>query len=295
MLTFFARHTESLDVDDPTRAKLWDEQRIAIHYPHFNNEHPGKEDVTSLISSDYQDVGSRRAINAIVELKTAGGYVCAQYCGMPNLLLGYVPPDSKVELIKGKWGTRNEFEGRTAILKSLPLTKVRIVKPVDHAVLIVGRPRQGTLTRWHLAGDTIINLVERRRVVPTLTHLSASQQEIMCSEFLREPSAYHFDLPILRQLLLPTGGTMKDLDIVGIAQDGKRIMAQVTYSSKGSGTVDWKIERLLDYADDSSHLLLFCDCDQQHVDAGVTFVPLNQVFEAFSNTPAGAKWLKLSV
>jgi hypothetical protein len=48
----------------------------------------------------------------------------------------------------------------------------------------------------------------------------------MCSEYLRHA---HGALPILVHLLLPVGRTMKDVDIYGIASDGRKVHAKVTY------------------------------------------------------------------
>ena len=143
---------------------------------------------------------------------------------------GWSDPNSKIELLNGKWGGRSGLQGRAAVLKTLRLSNVKLVDPVDYAVLAVGRPRQGTIMQWHLAGKTVENLVPGRRSKPQLSDLAPSQQEILCSEFLRLPEAASLGLPRLAHLLLPTGRTMQDIDIDGIATDAKRLLAQVTFS-----------------------------------------------------------------
>jgi hypothetical protein len=67
---------------------------------------------------------------------------------------------------------------------------------------------------------------------PQLSDLSPSQQEILCSEFLRMPEVESRGLPRLVHLLLPPGKTMRDIDIVGTAADGKRLLAQVTFGDR---------------------------------------------------------------
>jgi len=37
MRTYFVRHTEALDINDETRRRLWDEGRVAIHFPKDRN------------------------------------------------------------------------------------------------------------------------------------------------------------------------------------------------------------------------------------------------------------------
>jgi hypothetical protein len=146
MDTFFIRHTEVLDVDQPTRDFLWKNRKIAIHYPHDKSRGLRKQDNRSLSLDDYS--GSARTYMRILrELATDGGYVCADYYQHPESVLGYVKPSSKIELLKGKWGTRNELKGRTAILKCLSLNKVKLVSPADFAVIFAARPRQGAIMR----------------------------------------------------------------------------------------------------------------------------------------------------
>jgi hypothetical protein len=99
-------------------------------------------------------------MKTLVTLSERGGYVRAEHYGHSDCMLGLIPPKSKITLLKGNWGIKYGRSGRTAILKTLRLTKVRLVKPLDYAVLAVGRPRQGTIMRWHLARNTVQNLVD---------------------------------------------------------------------------------------------------------------------------------------
>jgi len=299
MNTFFIRHSTGIDIDDDTRQRLWKERRIAIHFPHEKTGKIGERDRSSINPDDY--IGSaKRCMRTLVELAKEGGYICAQHYPHERWMLGLVRPKSKIELVRGAWGERYGMQGRTAVLKTLRLSKVKLVHPLDYAVLSVGRPRQGTIMRWHLAGKTIESLVKGRRKRPHLSDLAPHQQEIFCSELLRLPQAPSLGLPRLAHLLLPTGHTMRDIDIIGVATDGKKLLAQVTFAPLS--TVGWKIERLQPYRDPKrAHLLLFCDCDKSQkqdrvtVQDGVTVFPIQTAYDAFVSTPLGRLWLRRSV
>jgi hypothetical protein len=165
MTTYFARHAKGLDVDDETRKMLWNSRRIAVHFPYDKR---GKllEDSKSADPTDYDESAARVALTALNALASEGGYVCAQHLGYEEVQLGFVPPGSRIELVNGKWGTLLGLKGRTAILKSLPLERVRVIKPSDYAINWEGRPRQRTLTKWPSAGQLIENIVERSSEQP---------------------------------------------------------------------------------------------------------------------------------
>jgi hypothetical protein len=287
METYFIRHTVGMDVDDATRDYLWRERKIAIHFPWVKKADSSK-DTSSLNPEDYNR-SDKRAVRALLRLAETGGYVCAQHYPHTECMLGFVKPDTKIELFRGKWGGKTQSTKRTAVLKTLQLTKVRLVKPLDYAVLLVGRPRQGTIMRWPLAGKVVENIVEGRTTKLRLGDLSYRQQEILCSEFLRLDGA-PFGLPRLAHLLLPPGRTMRDIDITGLADDGKMILAQVTFSPLS--TAQWKIQRLLPYQDPKrAHLILFCACEAPTNQEGVVVFPIERAFTTFTATELGKLWL----
>lgn len=289
MTTYFSRHTQALDIDDETRKRLWEERRIAIHFP-YDKRGELPEDSSSVDPRDYAGPG-HRAMKALARLAAEGGYVCAQHHGYEQVLVGRIDSGSEVELLHGKWGKVWDLEGRIAILKTLRLQKVKQVDPSDYAVILVGRPRQGTLMRWPNAGKLIENLVEAKEGEITLETLSPGQQEILCSEFLRSQDVRRFGLPCLAHLILPVGRTMKDLDLLGLATDGKRIFAQVTFAPFKQATR--KIGRLSQYkSGDGSHLILFCDIDKTTVIDDVTVFPIGTVFQVFTSTDSGRLWLQ---
>jgi hypothetical protein len=291
LATYFIRQTLDLDIDDATRRKLWESRKIAVHYPWDKSGNKDK-DSTSTNPDDY--VGpNKRPIRALRALGDSGGYVCAQHYLYTDCMLGFVEPHTEIELLEGRWGKKWNMEGRPAVLKALQLTKIKLVSPLDHAVLLVGRPRRGTLMRWHRAGKTIENLVEGRTTNPSLSDLFTDQQEIMCSEFLRLPQAAILELPTLAHLLLPPGGTMKDIDILGLATDGKMLLAQVTFDPLEKAA--WKLERLVPYKDpQKAHLVLFCACKQPTVRDGVIVFPIQQAYDTLTASSLGLAWLQRS-
>jgi hypothetical protein len=294
MKTYFARHTLELDIDATTRRLLWDGRHIAVHFPQHGAETKVREvDNASLDPADYAGSG-RRAMEALVELSTEGGYVCAQYAGYDDCLVGVVLPKSRIELVSGQWGGHLYPPTRPAILKALRLDRAALLKPEESVRILIGRPRQGTLMRWPSAGTMIQDLVEGtwHTRLPTLRDLLPPQQEIMCSEFLRLPEALTHGLPGLAHLLLPPGRTMKDVDVYGIALDGKRLFAQVTFG--GSEAVHEKFERLRKYAVEDAHVLLFCDIATIRKTDGIFIVPMTLVFSAFCATRFGQTWLSRS-
>jgi hypothetical protein len=290
MKTYYIRHTKDMDVDAKTFQTLWDERRIGIHFPkNIHGRLPRRGDNRSLDPDDYRH--GKGAMRRLTELAKHGGYVCAEYFGHNECVVARVKPRSRIKLIHGMWGSKNGHEGRKAILKSLPLEKVKYIRPSDSALILVGRPQQGTIMRWRRAGKIIENIVRGKRATPSLESLSPDQQEIMCAEFLRSANAAKRGLPQLVHLILPVGRTMRGIDIYGIGQAGKRIFAQVTY--RQIEDCDGKLDALRQYrGDDGDALLLFCDCQKLRSSKGVKIVPLRMVYDSFVATSTGKLWFE---
>lgn len=225
------------------------------------------------------------------QLQTEGGYVCAEYHNREKCALGFVRPNSTIELLSGRWADSSDYPRRKAILKSLRLRKVRVLSPGEAAIVLAGRPRQGTIAHWYRVGDLVQNIVDRKRVRPSPSLLPTPQQEVMCAEFLRSAQVSSFKLPQLRHLLTPVGRTMRDVDIIGLTEGGHRIFAQVTHDKYADCAR--KIKALRKYRSlKSDMLVLFCDCDGRESQNGVRFVSLKSVFDIFTGTHTGKVWLK---
>jgi hypothetical protein len=289
MDTYFIRHTRTLDISEATRKRLWDERLIAIHYPEDRNGQWVEEaDNESLDPADYCG-HAKQYMSALYRLATDGGYVCAQYFGRTELLIGIVPPDTKLALLRGEWGSRQ----RVAALKTVQLTNVKTLHPRDHSVIAASRPRQGTISRWHAVGDAVAAIIEQRVQPLSWGLLSSARQEVGCSEFLRVTEASQFGLPRLQSLLLPVGRTLKDVDFVGIATDGKRVFAQVTSSLLHNAIDNGKLDSLRQFVDpDKAHVVLFCSCGAPSVQDGIHIVPVEEVFRTLNGLEWGKHFLR---
>jgi len=286
MDTYFARHTEGFDVDDRTREAIWKSRRIAIQFPRDKNGDLPESDNSSLNPKDYSGY-DRRVLEAFKELSTKGGYVRAQYHGKPGFLAGWIKPDSAIRIVKGRWGNREGLQGRVAKLKTLHLDKVRHITAVEALRLVACQPRQGTFMKWRIVGQAIERIVEGRARGASLESLLPGGPETMCSEFLR---VRHTGLPQLAHLVMPVGRTMKDVDIYGLATDGNRILAPVTFYELGRARE--KLEKLLNYKKKDCHLVLFCQTEQITIKDGVKVFPLSRAFDEFARTESGKRWLK---
>ena len=291
MRTYFIRHTWG--VDDKMLDELWQQKKVAIHFPDDKKgRHPEQpQDSCSLNPDDYEGA-ARIAMTRLKELASSGGYVCVVFPTHPSeLMLGKVEPGTQMELAHGHWGSRHpECEGRAAVVKAVQLQKVKIVSRLDCTAILAGQPRGGTVNRWNRPGRAIENIVEGRRCDPALGDLDPAAQEVLCAEFLRTPEAATLGLPTLVHLLLPTGKTMKAIDILGLAADGRLIAAQVTFGTFRESA--WKRDQLLEIGEPTqSHLILFCKAPEATGDATVKCISLERVFERFTATPTGKRWL----
>ena len=289
MKTYFARHASRLDIDAATYKKLWDEDLIAIHYPHENGQDTGV-DSRSLNSQDYAG-RARGALKRFISLGTQGGYVCAVYKNKPGCKVGIVAPGTKVVLLSGRWGELNNNPGREAILKTLAPKKVRYIGPEGSLALLSGRPRQGTFCNWGRDNGLVKAFVENEPWTPSVKRLSVAQQEVLCSEVMRTDKWENLGLPRLTSLLLPVGRTLKGIDIYGLGGKGNKILAQVTNYQCTSSRARRKLERLTEYSSESTTLVFFCDATEIQRIEDVVIFPLEEAFRLFSGTSAGKKWM----
>lgn len=251
--------------------RLCNEDRIFIHYPG-----EGDKDAVSIDPADYSKRAARVAIKTLNEIAAEGGFVWADFRGVGYAKLGYIPGNSKIELIESKWARIHP--GRKAILKSLRFDKEFVREVSEHELmhLRAKRPQQSTLVRWHVAKLAVEAFVLCSESSEAWDELTVDQQECVCTEFLRKP---HEGLPRLIHLLMPPGRTMKDVDIYAVANDGNKIFAQVTnYKWNAQGSKK-KLARIKKYALEGNHVLYFCQCDEIKHDEGITYVPVANVHE----------------
>ena len=211
------------------------------------------------------------------------------------LLLGVVERGSKIAITTGAWGNRSGLAPRIARLKTLVLTRIRIIHQTDifYGLLRAKTGMFGTIRRVKNA-NIVRNLVNHKEPELIFDNLEPSQQEVMCSEALRLCPPPKSKLPQMTQLLARTGG-MPKVDIRGIAADGKLIAAQVTHSAAKS-TIDRKHQALEKWGESlDAYLILFCDVEQEVIDNKILKVPIQHTFKRFTETTEGSRWLRISL
>ena len=292
MQTYFARHGSKLDIDQSTYRRLWENDIIAIHYP-WTKDSSHESDSESTDPQDYERT-AKSALKAMHELAENGGYICAVYDPYLGCKIGFVEPDSEVELLRGTWGSKNDRSGQEAVLKAIELSKAENLGNTESINLLSGRPRQGTFCRWHKANGRVQALVEGEKRFTSIDRLGTARQEVLCSEVLRLESIESYGISQIRAFLLPVGRTLKDIDILGIDEEGNRVMAQVTNHNIDSGSAEGKLQRLAEHdAVDESHRILFCQAEEISSRDGVTVFPLDEAFDMWQNSELGRQWLEV--
>jgi hypothetical protein len=283
MRSYFARHTDKLLIRDEDLKKIWDDDRIAIHYPDKNSGRE-KEDSRSLDPAHYKGKQGRdrTAIARLVELARDGGYVWAESFVSEDRIakIGYVEP-GKIKLCDAQWDLRGQsgiadrWDGHPAVLKTVKLSRVQCVPRHEKVGLRAGRTRQGTISYWNV-GERLADAVENRPSAQVWPNLSTAQQEAACAEFLRESHDGHPELPKLQRSLLPVGRTLQDIDLYGLADDGREIFGQVTFHSRDSSAAKKKLAVLVPYGESNAHLLFFCPGRGPNEQERVRFVSADQ-------------------
>lgn len=285
MKTYYARHTDIALSNEDVHV-LYETDRIAIHYPEAIGrplaDHP---DSQSIDADDYRG-RAKATIRALVQLANDGGYVVAQYRGVRDLVIGRVAAGSSVLLESRLWSDDSVYAGREAWIKTLAYERIGIVPMAQQRRILAFAPRQSTLCVWHKIGDRAEQWVEQREAAVELASLTSDEQEVMCAEFLRNHSIP--GIPKLVTLLMPVGRTMRGVDILGIAEDGKTIFAQVKYDDKEHYLTD-----LLGLCEGvHAHLVLFSGIAQSDLGGAVLRISLEEAFQHFRSTTPGAQWLK---
>ena len=273
MDSYFVRHTEKLTVRREDLERLWEEDRVAIHYPEYPD---GLRDADndSIEPGDYRAT-AKTAIGRLGELGARGGYVWTESLVSGDAKVGVVAPGTEVEVEREAWWREPDDgegprSGRRAVLKTLRLQDARPVRRGEAMGLRAGRPRMGTISRWRNCKTRLADLVDGRATSRVWPNLSTAQQEAACAEFLRLQGEVA-GLPRLRRLLLPVGRTLEDVDIYGLDDEGREVFAQVTYLE--SQKAREKLDRLKEYGSAGASLVLFCrrDAPAERED-GVWFV-----------------------
>lgn len=283
MKTYYARHSGDLALDNETLKRLRAERVIAIHFPYLADG-SGTDEDTRCIDPDRYESKNKGALRCLSEISSKGGYVCAAYRDTRRMTIGRIQPGTPVVLREERWSEDSKYPGRKAILKTLAFAETIEVPASRQSLLLSVQPTKGTLCTWHGIGNKIECLMNGTSWAKDFSSLHPSYQEVMCSEFLRNHDIP--GMPRLSHLLQPVGRTMTDVDILGVAEDGRIMRAQVTFTASQD-----KLSRLAAYGSkEGNHLVFFCASESMRSEKGVAVVPVDHVFEHFTSSASGAAW-----
>jgi hypothetical protein len=136
-----------------------------------------------------------------------------------------------------------------------------------------------------ISAKNVKRMYKGRKLVNKVKSLAPSQLEVLCEEYLRVENRKMKDLPRLKMLLAPIGGSMKDVDIAGLDSNGRYIFAQVSQAK--DERVKEKVERLRRIGDKESSLIYFGPKDtrqrSRHEKEGIRYVDIEDVFKESSS------------
>jgi len=258
------------------RKTFWEEGIIGIHY----------DDIESIVPSDHRDTQvAEAAFTVLNEIAQDGGFVCATVHPYPGCMIGRVSRGSTIGYMQEPY---NDKGLGLLLMKTIPLRDVIRPNPLDANRLLIGQPRQGTLCRWNAPRLRVQRYVEDGRIVIRgVDDLLPYEQEIMCSEYLRTPTAKLHNLPTLAMLRAPVGRNRATVDIDAITNDGLPLLAQVTYHHRTSAEVEEKARRLKELVstNECPNPVMFCNCDAETAENGIRYFPLNYVFNEMKDVP----------
>lgn len=215
---YFIRHNfDRNPVRDKILEKLFTNREIGIHF--YNS---------GINPDSYPDRASKSALKTLKNAAASDCIIVAAYRDKDEIILGK-PCKNGIVIKNGYSGDPNDG----LELKTLQLENYYSIKFNELPLLSVLQPPFATIVHWHMA-ETAVNSFylykasgEKGPKPMNLGLLSGWHCEILCEEWLRLNK-------LLAKKLFKTGKFMKDLDIIGQARDGSRLLAQVKFESSQS-------------------------------------------------------------
>lgn len=263
MKAIFVRH--NLDSNKEILNDLWKNRLIAIHY----------ENIASTNPDDFKGQG-KKTLKRLWNYCDNGVIVAATYRDIhkSEMLVGEISKGSKIKIIK--YGE--------LIYKSVQLINVEVISYHEYPLLSAIQPRGGTITGWPSAQDYLEAIMGKKQIPWNVWSLHPSQLEVICSEYLRMDG-------ILMALDMPIGKTLRDVDIFGIGEGGKTIIAQVT-NSINQKEIGKKMNFLRMYHQNDAVLIFFgpevCKVDNPDI----RYITNEDVFAALDNHSTYKRLLK---
>ena len=250
----YIRHNFS---PDEILEDLWQRCLIAVRY----------DDISSTNPEDYTKKAGKDALRRLHRYRKQGVMVGAVFRSIrpSKMLIGEIKP-----------GTPIKIESYSGLYhhKTLQLINTRVVSYLDYPVLAAIRPRQSTVTGWPSARRWLAHILGHEHLKPSVQSLAPSQLEVLCQEYLRLRGN-------LTALLLPIGGSLVDVDIVGVNKNGAQVVAQVT-QSRNCKEVAEKLESLQAWTTPYRNFFGPKSCLRQNT--GVEYLAIEDVFAKMRNT-----------
>ena len=142
-------------------------------------------------------------------------------------------------------------------------------------------PQQITISPVYKRRESIYGIYYGKISKPELQFLEESEMERLCTEWLR--SEYAPEEYRLAYLLLRVGGNYPQVDILGDNREGKRVIAQVSYTYDAD-LVSKKIKKLADFETDFRVMFSMVHPPQPVVE-GCLCVHLEQVWQDLWENP----------
>lgn len=236
---FYVRHA-AMTASEGFIEEVCNDGKIVVHHADFRSIDPLDYDI---------DETNRYAKNDIRDLRDAtddGALIGVTYhmVGVKFTRVGVIEPGGDVEFV------HRHYDDEERIYKVAELDDFVDVDFVECPVLFVARSRRGaTISEFPIASKRAIRAIVDGSAVPRdVWSLSSGQFELLA----RRDIEARFDGFELR---LPSGRTLKDIDIIGVDEEGSDIIAQVTLK-KGQRKVEDKRDDLLSYSADERYLYL---------------------------------------
>lgn len=244
---FYVRHA-SMAASDEFIEEIAEDGKLVVHH----------DDIESIDRGEYEDAGSRYAKNDIRDLKNAteqGALVGVTYSaiGHKYTRVGVIEPGTEVEFV------RRQYDGSERIYKVAEISDYVDVGFTECPVIFVARSQQGpTISNYPKASRRAIKAIVGGTTVPRdVWSLSSGQFELLAR---RDMESRHDEL----ELRLPSGRTLKDVDVLGVDAKGDDIIAQVSFTNSPTKAKN-KRDDLLQYDADKRYLYVrerFADiCD----------------------------------
>jgi hypothetical protein len=184
-----------------------------------------------------------------------------------EILVGRVDAGSSITVLR----CFSKRQGLERVFKTVQLKDPRPMSFIEFPVLCAIHPQQGTISSWPL-GQAVIEAKYYGRPVPVeVKSLSDGQLEVLAFHYLQAKR-------LIQGLVAPIGRSLIDIDIAGLANDGARVFAQVTFST-GEAKISDKAKRLAPYAARKANCYFFGWRPPKDLPSGIQFVDIDRAFK----------------